>query len=112
MTSNRIQGSDAEIPSPETEFPFSEPIDLEITDTIDLHAFRPDETGPVLQAYLAEAYLRRFRFVRIIHGKGIGVQREIVRKILSETEFVKEFKTGGEFSGDWGATVAELKIKA
>lgn len=110
MPHNPKQDSEAEIASPATEFPFSEPIDFEITDTIDLHAFRPDESRAVIRAYLAEAYSRRFRFVRIIHGKGIGVQREIVRKILGETEFVKEFKTGGEFSGDWGATVAELKI--
>jgi dsDNA-specific endonuclease/ATPase MutS2 len=41
--------------------------------------------------------------VRIIHGKGIGVQREIVRNVLKETEFVKGFKSGDEFAGGAGA---------
>ena len=89
--------------------PFGEPVDLEITDSIDLHAFRPKEVKAVLIAYLAEAREKGFRIVRIIHGKGIGVQREIVRGVLAETEFVKGFRSGDEFSGGWGATIAELK---
>jgi dsDNA-specific endonuclease/ATPase MutS2 len=48
--------------------------------------------------------------VRIIHGKGVGVQREIVRKVLSETDFVKSFKNAPEFSGSWGATIVELDV--
>ncbi len=91
-----------------TEPPFAEPVELEITDSIDLHAFHPQDVQAVLRAYLVEARGRKFRFVRIIHGKGIGVQREMVRKVLSETDFVKGFKSGDEFSGGWGATVAEL----
>ena len=91
------------------ESPFTEPVELEITDSIDLHAFRPKDIKAVLESYLAEANAKGFRFVRIIHGKGIGVQREITRKVLSETAFVKGFKSGDEFSGGWGATVAEFK---
>lgn len=91
------------------ENPFPEPVELEITDSIDLHAFKPKEVRAVLIAYLAEARAKGFRFVRIIHGKGIGVQRETVRKVLSETDFVKGFKSGDEFSGGWGATVAEFR---
>ena len=97
------QGVDAQ------ESPFPDPVDLEITDSIDLHAFRPRDVRAVLMAYLSEAREKGFRFVRIIHGKGIGVQRETVRKVLSETEFVKGFKSGDEFSGGWGATIAEFK---
>jgi dsDNA-specific endonuclease/ATPase MutS2 len=89
--------------------PFPEPIKLEITDSIDLHAFRPKEINAVLVAYLNEARAKGFRFVRIIHGKGIGVQREVVRKVLNETDFVRGFKSGDEFSGGWGATIAEFK---
>ncbi|MCC7306794.1 MAG: Smr/MutS family protein [Acidobacteria bacterium] len=89
--------------------PFGEPVELEITDSIDLHAFRPKEVKSVLIAYLAEARKKGFRLVRIIHGKGIGVQREIVRGVLADTEFVKGFRSGDEFSGGWGATIAELK---
>lgn len=89
--------------------PFPEPIELEITDSLDLHSFAPRDVKNVVQNYLAEAHKKGFKLVRIIHGKGIGVQREIVRKVLSETEFVESFKTGDEFSGSWGATVAKLK---
>ncbi|MCA1589319.1 MAG: Smr/MutS family protein [Acidobacteria bacterium] len=85
-----------------------EPIEIEITDTLDLHAFHPRDVRAVTIAYLDEARRKRFRLVRIIHGKGIGVQREIVRNVLTETEFVKGFKSGDEFSGGAGATVAEL----
>ncbi len=87
-----------------------EPVDLEITDSLDLHAFRPKDTAAVLKIYLEEAKKARFKFVRIVHGKGIGVQREIVRKILSDTPYVLGVKSGDEFSGGWGATIAELDM--
>jgi DNA-nicking Smr family endonuclease len=86
-----------------------EPVEIEISDSIDLHAFDPRDVKAVVTEYLKEAHKKGFRIVRIIHGKGIGVQRETVRKVLSETEFVKAFKTAPEFSGSWGATIAELK---
>ena len=89
--------------------PFPEPIELEITDSLDLHAFAPREVKNVVQNYLQEARKKGFRIVRIIHGKGIGVQREMVRKVLAETDFVKSYKTADEFSGSWGATIAEFK---
>lgn len=88
--------------------PFPEPVELEITDSIDLHSFAPRDVKAVVEVYLAEARKKGFRLVRIIHGKGIGVQREIVRKVLRETDFVKTFKTADEFSGSWGATVVEF----
>lgn len=91
------------------ENPFPEPFELEITDTLDLHAFAPRDVKSVTETYLSEAYQKGFRIVRIIHGKGIGVQRETVRKILEETDFVKSFKTAPEFSGNRGATIAEFK---
>ena len=89
--------------------PFPEPIELEITDSLDLHSFAPREVKNVVQNYLQEARKKGFSIVRIIHGKGIGVQREMVRKVLAETDFVKSYKTADEFSGSWGATIAELK---
>jgi dsDNA-specific endonuclease/ATPase MutS2 len=90
------------------ENPFPDPVELEITDSIDLHAFAPRDVKAVTEAYLEEARKKGFRLVRIIHGKGVGVQRETVRKILSETAFVKSFKNGSEFSGSWGATIVEF----
>lgn len=89
--------------------PFPEIVDLEITDSFDLHPFAPQKVKLAVEAYLEEARKKGFRQVRIIHGKGIGVQREIVRKVLSECGFVESYKTGNEFSGNWGATIAKLK---
>ncbi|MGI8641861.1 MAG: Smr/MutS family protein [Pyrinomonadaceae bacterium] len=89
--------------------PFPEPFEMEITDTLDLHAFSPKDVKSVTETYLQEAYKKGFRIVKIIHGKGIGVQREIVRKVLAETTFVKSFKNAPEFSSGQGATIAELK---
>lgn len=94
----------------EAESPFPETVDLEITDSLDLHAFHPRDIANVTRVYLEEARNKGFRLVRIIHGKGIGVQRETVRKILSETDFVLKFKSGDELSGGWGATVAFLDV--
>jgi dsDNA-specific endonuclease/ATPase MutS2 len=85
-----------------------EPIDLEITDTLDLHAFRPQDTKAVLTVYLDEAHRMGFEVVRIVHGKGVGVQREIVRKVLDRTEFVSSYKTASELLGSWGATIVTL----
>ena len=90
------------------ESPFAEPFEIEITDTLDLHAFSPKDVKAVVGEYLAESRKKGFRSVRIIHGKGVGVQREIVRKILSDTDFVKSFKNAPEFSGSWGSTVVEF----
>lgn len=94
----------------ESDNPFPEPVEIEITDTIDLHAFRPEETRSVVQAYMEEVRKGSWETVRIIHGKGIGVQREIVRKVLAELDYVKSFKNGDEFSGGGsGATVVKLQ---
>jgi dsDNA-specific endonuclease/ATPase MutS2 len=90
--------------------PFPEPVEIEIGDSLDLHAFSPKDVKAVTIAYLEEARRKGFRIVRIIHGKGIGVQRETVRSVLQNSDFVKGFKTGDEFSGGSGATVAELEI--
>lgn len=92
------------------ENPFPEPVEIEITDSLDLHSFHPRDIRAVVEAYLAEAHRRGFSIVRIVHGKGVGVQREIVRKVLSETDFVKSFKNAPEFSGSWGATIVVLDV--
>lgn len=91
------------------ENPFPEPFDLEITDSLDLHAFAPRDVKLVVETYLSEAHQKGFKIVRLIHGKGIGVQRETVRQVLAETSFVKSFKNAPEFSSGQGATIAEFK---
>jgi len=92
------------------EQPFSVPVEIEITDSLDLHSFSPSDIRSVVEAYLPEAHAKGFTVVRIIHGKGVGIQREIVRKVLSETDFVKSFKNAPEFSGSWGATIVQLDV--
>lgn len=93
----------------DAENPFDDVVEIEITDSLDLHAFAPRDVTAVTEAYLEEARKKGFRFVHIIHGKGIGVQREAVRKVLERTPFVRSFKTADEFSGSWGATIAVLE---
>ncbi len=85
--------------------PFPEPFEIDITDSLDLHAFNPKDVKSVTESYLREAYQKGFRLVKIIHGKGIGVQREIVRKVSAETDFVKSFNNAPEFSSGRGATI-------
>lgn len=89
--------------------PFPEIVEIEITDCFDLHSILPGDVRRITEEYLALAREKGFKIVRIIHGKGIGVQREIVRRILAETEFVTEFKDAPAYSGHWGATIAKLR---
>ena len=86
-----------------------EPFEIEITDSLDLHSFHPRDIKAVVTEYLNEAHKKGFRIVRIIHGKGVGIQRETVRNVLAETDFVESFKNAPEFSGSWGATIAIFK---
>ena len=88
--------------------PFPEPVRLEIRDVFDLHSVQPREVRAVVEEYLREAHLKGFRQVRIIHGKGVGVQRELVRSVLARTPFVEHFSDAPPESGGWGATVARL----
>jgi dsDNA-specific endonuclease/ATPase MutS2 len=88
--------------------PFPEPVRLEITDVFDLHSIPPREVRAVVEEYLREAHRMGFRDVRIIHGKGVGVQRETVRAVLARTPFVEHFADAPPEAGGWGATVARL----
>jgi dsDNA-specific endonuclease/ATPase MutS2 len=88
--------------------PFPDPVEIEITDVFDLHSIPPRETKSVVKEYLQQAHDKGFQSVRIIHGKGIGVQREIVHSILAETEFVVDWTNAPTDTGGWGATVVRL----
>lgn len=81
---------------------------IEITDVFDLHVFAPRDIGIAVEAYLEEVHSRGFRHVRIIHGRGIGYQRERVRKILARTPFVEGFEDAPMEAGGWGATIVTL----
>ena len=86
-----------------------EPLEIPITDTLDLHPFRPAEIRDVAGEYLSECRTRGFRQVRLIHGRGIGRQREAIRKLLATLDFVEAFDDAGGSGGGWGATVVLLK---
>jgi dsDNA-specific endonuclease/ATPase MutS2 len=109
----RASGGDAaDSDAPGDEFdPFPEPVRLEITDTIDLHAFAPRDVRRAVKAYLEEAHRAGFRSVRIIHGRGRYVQRAAVRAILQRTPFVRDFTDAPPERGGLGATVAHLKAE-
>ncbi|MGH9845999.1 MAG: Smr/MutS family protein [Blastocatellia bacterium] len=103
-------GEDAEPPLGEDEDPFDQPVEIEIRDVIDLHSIPPRQVKAVVEEYLVEARARGFRVVRIIHGKGIGVQRETVRRTLDRTPFVLGYGDAPPEAGGLGATIAELAI--
>jgi len=105
--------SEESIPSenepPEDSFdPFPDIVVVEITDVFDLHSIPPKQVRAVVEEYMEEAHKQGFRFVRIIHGKGIGVQREIVRSVLARKSYVVDFKDAPPEAGGWGATVVTL----
>jgi dsDNA-specific endonuclease/ATPase MutS2 len=89
--------------------PFPEPVRLEISDVFDLHTIPPPDVKRVVEEYLLEARREGFRSVRIIHGKGRGVQRETVRRILARTPFVIDWADAPPQAGGLGATIAHLK---
>jgi dsDNA-specific endonuclease/ATPase MutS2 len=84
-------------------------VELPIEDVIDLHSFPPRDVPTVVQDYLEAAHAHGFREVRLIHGRGIGVQRERVRSVLSEHPLVEGFRDAPADRGGWGATIASLR---
>ena len=86
-----------------------EPVQIPIEDTLDLHSFGPRDVASVVEEYLRAARERGFREVRIIHGRGIGVQRSIVRAVLSRHLLVASFADAPPERGGWGATVVTLR---
>jgi len=86
-----------------------DPIRIPITDVFDLHTVQPKEVAAVVEAYLEEAHRLGLKALRIIHGRGIGVQRQIVRAVLARTPFVVAFHDAPPQAGGWGATVVRLK---
>jgi len=79
-----------------------------IEDWIDLHPFRPADVGSVVGAYLEAALAAGFREVRLVHGRGIGAQRETVRRLLSRHPHVRDYGDAPPGQGGWGATIVRL----
>jgi dsDNA-specific endonuclease/ATPase MutS2 len=95
--------------APDPDNPFPEIVVVEFSDVLDLHSIPPRLARAVVEDYLEEGRRRGVRFLRIIHGKGIGTQREMVRSILGRTPFVSDFQDAPAEAGGWGATIVTLK---
>jgi dsDNA-specific endonuclease/ATPase MutS2 len=86
-----------------------EPIRIPVTDIIDLHTVAPRDIEAVVEEYLEEARRLGLRALRIIHGRGIGFQRETVRRVLARTAYVESFGDAPLEAGGWGATAVSLR---
>ena len=75
---------------------------------LDLRGQRAEDAVDMLERYLESAYLAGLPFVRIIHGKGTGRLRQVVRELLHASPHVKNFEAGHEKEGGDGVTVARL----
>ncbi len=91
------------------DFSQSLPVKLPITDVLDLHSFRPSDVPDVVREWLDAVYAEGFRAVRIIHGRGTGVQRKTVRKLLERDPRVEDFGDAPPEAGGWGATWVRLR---
>jgi len=103
--SHESYGDDRDNPLPEDETP----VELPITDVLDLHSFRPAEVADVVRDYLDAAWEKGLRELRIIHGRGIGVQRQTVRTLLGRDPRVTGFGDAPAEAGGWGATWVRLR---
>jgi hypothetical protein len=86
------------------------PVKIPVEDSIDLHPFPPRDVPDVVDAYLEEALEKGFTEVRLIHGRGIGVQRDRVQKLLARHPLVSGFHDATADRGGWGATIAYLRV--
>lgn len=87
-----------------------EAVVMALEPVLDLHAFRPEDVADVVTAYLEEARARRLAEVRIVHGRGRGVQRALVRRVLVSAPGVLAFADAPPERGGWGATLVRLRV--
>ena len=90
--------------------PFPDVVTIEFRDVIDLHSIPAGQVRAVVEDYIEEAHRRGTSCLRIIHGKGIGVQREVVRSVLRKADYVIDFRDAPAEAGSWGATVVTLRV--
>ena len=87
---------------------FETPIEYPIDGTLDLHQFAPNETREVVAEFIRVCLERNVLQLRLVHGKGKGVQRRIVHSILADHRHVVSFRHEGGSGGSWGATIVDL----
>ena len=86
------------------------PIEYPIDGTLDLHEFAPKDTRDVVDEYIRVCLEKGIYTLRIVHGKGKGVKRRIVRSLLDEHPHVISYRHEGGSGGSWGATVVDLRL--
>ena len=86
-----------------------DPVQMPITDTLDLHTFRPQEIKDLLTEYISACREKGILEIRIIHGKGTGSLRRTVHALLSKLPEVVSYRLAGEDAGGWGATLVKIK---
>jgi DNA-nicking Smr family endonuclease len=86
-----------------------EPLRLPVTGELDLHAFAPREIPSLVREYLGECQARGIRDLRLVHGRGRGVQRAVVHRELRGHPGVEWFGDAPPGSGGWGATLVRLR---
>jgi DNA-nicking Smr family endonuclease len=91
--------------------PIPNEIVLPITDELDLHTFAPADVPGVVIDYLDECRERGLLSVRIVHGRGKGVQRAVVQRLLRDLPHVESLTDAPPESGGWGATIVRLRAK-
>jgi len=84
-------------------------VELPVTGELDLHAFHPRDVAGVVGEYLLEAARKGLTEVRVVHGKGTGQQREIVKNVLEAHPAVASFRLAPADRGHWGATIVSLR---
>jgi dsDNA-specific endonuclease/ATPase MutS2 len=85
------------------------PVRIPVTDVFDLHSVPPRDAHAIVDEYLEEAHRLGLKALRIIHGRGIGAQREMVRKVLGSKDYVIDFRDAPAEAGGWGATIVTLR---
>ncbi len=106
-SANDFEGNDR--PGEENDYDPEQPVEIPLEDSIDLHSFPPRDVPDVVDAYLEAVSNKGFTEVRLIHGRGIGVQRDRVQKLLARHHLVSGFHDAPPDRGGWGATVAYLR---
>ena len=86
-----------------------EPVRIPIEDVLDLHTYSPKDAPDLLEDYFSECVKAGILSVRVIHGKGKGIQRRRVHGLLQRNPLVKSFKDAPPEAGGWGATLVELQ---
>jgi DNA-nicking Smr family endonuclease len=92
----------------DTDPPFDEPVVLPFEDVLDLHPFQPKDIPSVVEEFLETCRRAAILEVRLIHGKGAGLQRALVRSLLNKHPAVISFKDAPVEAGGWGATIVNL----